>query len=544
MLAAMVRGDSSHSQRRRRERERPKPLGWEMQPLFSQTTAWIALCCVALSLGLRTPVDDAALPLWPLPSQVDVAGGRIALGSGWKCVCNNSAGQQMVLDACERYRGYLQAQFGEPVQGQQGIDVVHFDFTSTDVRLKMETNETYSMKIDDTSVVRVFSQNVFGALRALETFSQLVSENFTVPYIVVKDYPRFQHRELLVDTARYYFNVSFLEHVVDAMSFSKFNVLHWHAIDSQSFPVESKAYPLLAEKGQFKPDSHFCASSKCTYSESDIRGLVEYANARGVRVVLEVDTPGHSKSWGAAYKNMTVNFCTLNADSVPLDPTNMFAQKVVAGFVNEMVNGDAPVVPDSWVHLGGDEVDVSCWQKDKSIAKYMEAHNLTTSTLLSQWIGQIREAIGGKAKHVMYWEDAFAYVTERENTIFLVWKDKNELLTIARAGSQTVLSAGWYIHAQSKWTDFYDNEPFNTTWTSVEKQFVKGGAVSFWGCSGFCPFPFTAAKFDPRTWPVAAAAAERLWSAASVTDHKSALQRLAVHTKRLAARGVHVGNLK
>ena len=147
--------------------------------------------------------------------------------------------------------------------------------------------------------------------------------------------------------------------------FQKLNVLHWHAIDSQSFSIESKKYPLLSEKGQFKAHSHFCASDSCAYSQSDIRGLISYARARGVRVLLEVDTPGHSKSWGNAYKNMTVNFCTLNADSVPLNPTLPFTLDVVTGFISEMLNGSDPLFPDDFIHLGGDEVDLSCWNKIK-----------------------------------------------------------------------------------------------------------------------------------------------------------------------------------
>ena len=147
------------------------------------------------------------------------------------------------------------------------INTVKIQINQINATLNLETNETYSITIDErSSSVNIFAENTFGALRALETFSQLVSENFTLPFVNIMDSPRFNHRELLVDTARYYLNISFLEHIIDSMSFSKLNVLHWHAIDSQSFPIESKKYPLLSEKGQFKGHSHFmCICKLCLF---------------------------------------------------------------------------------------------------------------------------------------------------------------------------------------------------------------------------------------------------------------------------------------
>jgi hexosaminidase len=495
------------------------------------------------------------LPLWPLPRQVTFPTERNevkVLGPDWKCdIVIPGSPSEILKEACDRYHGYINAVSAAQVfRDKDVVQILQLNVKEAeqDTELNMNTNESYSIHVDKTNVVKIFADNVFGALRALETFSQVVSGNMTLPELAIKDRPRFQHRELLVDTARYYLNTSFLEHIVDAMSFSKFNVLHWHVIDSQSFSIQSKKYPLLSEKGQFKDNSHFCPYSSCVYSAEDIRGLVSYARARGVRVLLEVDTPGHSKSWGAAYKNMTVNLCTLNADNVPLDPTIQFTLEVVTGFLSEMLNGSNPLFPDEFVHLGGDEVDLSCWQKDKSIEKYMEENHLTPETLLSKWLEEVREQVDKVKPNVLYWEDVFNYSSSvrNNNTIFEVWRDKSTLHKIASSGSRCVLSAGWYIHAQSKWTDFYDNEPFDAEedWTATEKSLVEGGAVSYWGCSGFCPFPYTADKFDPRTWPVAAAAAERLWSTESVTDHGQALPRLTAHTKRLISRGVHASKLK
>ena len=68
------------------------------------------------------------------------------------------------------------------------------------------------------------------------------------------------------------------------------NVLHWHIVDQQSFPFQSKSYPKLWS-GAY--------SNEERYTERDIATIVEYARARGVRVMVEFDVPGHAASWCA-----------------------------------------------------------------------------------------------------------------------------------------------------------------------------------------------------------------------------------------------------
>ncbi|VDQ05087.1 unnamed protein product [Trichobilharzia regenti] len=115
--------------------------------------------------------------------------------------------------------------------------------------------ESYSMQIrDDTINIR--SEEIWGTLHALETLFQLVQKDIS------------GH---------------------DAMSMVKMNVLHWHMTDDESFPYDSSVYPELSSQGAYH-------SQEYVYERGEIDSLIEFARLRGIRVIVEFDTPGKKES--------------------------------------------------------------------------------------------------------------------------------------------------------------------------------------------------------------------------------------------------------
>ena len=172
-------------------------------------------------------------------------------------------------------------------------------------QLRLGMDESYTLSVEQHACV-IAANTFVGALYGLETLSQLVLSNGTIAgqhasYWIprlpwrVEDAPRFQYRGLMVDTARHFLPLNALRRQIDAMSFSKMNVLHWHLTDAQSTPFDSARFPLL-KRGAFTP--------RHTYTPGDLRTVVEYARERGVQVLLEIDMPGHnygrqvSRLWG------------------------------------------------------------------------------------------------------------------------------------------------------------------------------------------------------------------------------------------------------
>ena len=125
-------------------------------------------------------------------------------------------------------------------------------------------------------------------MHGMETFAQLVrltDGGYAVPSIEISDGPRFHFRGLLIDSSRHFLPMPVLKATVDALAYNKMNVLHWHIVDGDSFPFESKTFPSLTAKGSY--------SENHVYTHEAIQDLVKYAHARGVRVMPEFDTPGH-----------------------------------------------------------------------------------------------------------------------------------------------------------------------------------------------------------------------------------------------------------
>jgi hexosaminidase len=95
----------------------------------------------------------------------------------------------------------------------------------------------------------------------------------------------------MIDTARHYLSVSEILRMIDSLVMNKFNKLHWHLVDAQSFPYDSPTEPTMIN-GAFV--NH---NKQLTYTQNDLGAVKEYAHARGVEVIIEVDVPGHAASW-------------------------------------------------------------------------------------------------------------------------------------------------------------------------------------------------------------------------------------------------------
>ncbi|TRY95334.1 hypothetical protein DNTS_034097 [Danionella cerebrum] len=417
-----------------------------------------------------------------------------------------------------------------------------------------DSDESYNLGVGDGQAV-LRSVSVWGALRGLESLSQLVYQDDYGSYFINKteivDFPRFAYRGLLLDSSRHY--------------------LPLHAI--------------LKTLGAFHPFTHI-------YTQSDVKRVIEHARMRGIRVVPEFDSPGHTQSWGRG----SVPSGTFG----PLDPTVDSTYQ----FMERLLKEVKIVFPDSYLHLGGDEVSFSCWQSNPNVRKFMEKMGFGKdfTKLESFYMESIMNLTAALNRTSIVWQDVFDYherprsryvvevwkqgcylcemrrVTKAGlkvvlaapfyldlpipthswaryynvrplaflgddliplHTVLEIWKSEHyqtELSKMTKAGHRVLLSAPWYINHISygqDWRNSYAVQPQNFSGTEEQKKLVIGGEVAMWGEY------VDATNLTPRLWPRACAAAERLWSNEQLTLNADlAFPRLKEFRCELLRRGI------
>lgn len=174
--------------------------------------------------------------------------------------------------------------------------------------LTLDTDESYRLELalrGKLLEARITARSYFGVRHGLETLGQLIwwdeaagkqGALRVLTRASIEDKPAFPYRGLLVDTGRQFFPVEELKRVIDGMAATKLNTLHWHLTDSQSFPFDSAQFPEMARWGAYSGDQ--------IYTPDDVKDLADYARIRGVRIVVEIDSPAHAGAgwqWGEYY---------------------------------------------------------------------------------------------------------------------------------------------------------------------------------------------------------------------------------------------------
>ncbi|HEX8180607.1 MAG TPA: family 20 glycosylhydrolase [Pyrinomonadaceae bacterium] len=392
----------------------------------------------------------------------------------------------------------------------------------------VDEDESYTLDVTDKQAV-LNAATVVGALRGLETFLQLLDSDragYFMPAVAIQDKPRFRWRGLLIDVARHFEPLDVLKRNLDAMAAVKLNVLHWHLTEDQGFRIESKKFPRL----------HTLGSDGLFYTQAEVRDLIAYAHARGIRVVPEFDMPGHATAWLVGHPELGSAPGPYEIERQPgifepaLDPTREETYKFLDAFLGEM----AALFPDAYLHIGGDENEGKQWARNPQIQAFMQAHGLKDHQALQTYFNQrLLPIIQHHGKRMMGWDEVLQPGLPKDVVIHS-WRGPASLAAAAKQGYSGILSSGYYIDLMFPAAAHYaaDPLPANNDLTDEQAARILGGEATMWG-EWVSP-----ETIDSRIWPRTAAIAERLWSPRTVNDVADMYRRLAVVSVQLEELGL------
>jgi hexosaminidase len=477
--------------------------------------------------GVARPAAEPGHAVMPVPASVSWRIGRLRLDSSFSVRLKGPPGDERLGRAVTRFVRRAEGATGLVLnRGASGLTLV-VKRTGERVQSPAE-DESYTLEISSGGATLETTTTV-GALRGLETVLQLIeadSAGWYLPSARIEDRPRFPWRGLLIDVGRHWEPPEVIKRQLDGMAAVKLNVLHWHLSEDQGFRVESRRFPRLQQLG----------SDGLYYTQEQIRDIVSYARDRGIRVVPEFDMPGHSTAWFVgypAYASGPGPFAIERRFGVfapTFDPTRNQTYQFLEGFIAEM----AALFPDSYWHIGGDEVEGSQWRTNRRIRAFMRAHRLENNGALQAYFNRRLSAILTRhGKRMVGWDEILHPALPR-TTVVQSWRGQASLLEGARRGYRGILSAGWYLD-HMRTAEFHylvDPLPEGNALSAAEASRVLGGEACMWGEH------VTPESIDSRIWPRLGAIAERLWSPRDVRDVPDMYRRLGVLRGRLELLGL------
>ncbi len=507
-------------------------------------TAFVSLAAVCLSFSTPLRAQTGSSfdnTLMPEPSSLTAGTGGLALSPAFSVSAPNYHDARLD-DAIERMLQQLELKTGLSFTR----DAVTSGSASLTVAVQgpgeavqsVDEDESYTLEVTPSGA-KIGANTVVGAMRGMTTLLQLAQANgsgYYLPSVRIEDAPRFRWRGLMIDSSRHFEPVSGIERTLDGMAAVKMNVLHWHLSDDQGFRMESRVFPKLQQMGS---DGDF-------YTQEQVKEIIAYARARGIRIVPEFDMPGHSTSWFLGYPELAgaagpyqirapfgahdQPSITANIPSKAMDPTRQSTYKFLDKFVGEM----AGIFPDPYFHIGGDEVAAAQWTGNARIQAFMQAHGMPNAAALQVYFNQRLVKILKKHGKVMIGWDEILTPGLPKDIVVQSWRGQASLAQGAREGYQGILSAPYYLDHLDSAAQHYlaDPLPSSLDLPPDQRALILGGEACMWAER------IDAWTIDARIWPRTAAIAERFWSPESVRDVDDMYRRLSVESVRLEGLGL------
>ena len=384
--------------------------------------------------------------------------------------------------------------------------------------------EGYTMIISPDTI-RIEASDEAGVFYAKQTLKQWGD---TIPCGRVTDYPDLSHRGIMLDVVRNYYPVDSIYRILDMMAYHKLNVLHFHLSDDEAWRLEIPGLPQLTDIGSkrgYTIDESDCllpmycggwdAEAPTTANGYITREkyieLLKYAGERHIRVIPEIDMPGHmraaKKAMGklltdSAFDARVYKSAQNYTDNV-IDVSKPYAVEFIDHVVTEIVKmHEEAGHPLTIFNIGGDEVPKGALTKEEHQA----------------FIDAVLEILKRYNLQPMGWEEIDHFCQPESGAICYAWlNSESKPMQLAEAGYQVVIATASHLyfdfaycnHHEEKGLSWggYTDEYRSFDWQPAQHPNIIGMNAQLWG-----EVIRSFAQVEWQIYPKIYGLAERAWN--------------------------------
>ena len=317
-------------------------------------------------------------------------------------------------------------------------------------------DEYYTISIGD-GWLKISAATPHGIFNGTQTLLSMLKGK-QAPYVLdgvrIQDYPDLSYRGQMIDIARDYTTPENMKKLIDVLASYKMNALHFHFCDDEGWRLEIPGLEELTTVGSRR--GHTTDESQCLYpcydggynpdaktpgngyyTREEFIDLLKYAAERHVRVIPEIESPGHARaaivSMKARYNKYiatdpekateyllseledtsryeSVQYYTDNVINVALPSTYRFMEKAIQE-LNAMYQEAGLSLYT--VHLGGDEVPRGVWMGSPKCQELMKEKGMTKAHGLSEYfITQMADVMQKNGLKFSGWQEVALGHTE------------------------------------------------------------------------------------------------------------------------------------
>ena len=427
----------------------------------------------------------------------------------------------------------------------------------SDVAEPSEPKESYHLSITEQTITLSASSH-HGLFYAAQTLKQLLfieKGNHALSSVEIYDQPQLDYRGLMLDVSRHFFSVEQIKKTLDLMALYKFNTFHWHLTDDQGWRIEINQYPLLTTIGSYRQQTVVDKNFKPYigdnmpydgfYSQDDIREVVQYAKERYITIIPEIDMPGHMSPALAAYPELACNEGPFSVKTTwggfndilcPSETTFDFVEGVLAEVME--------LFPSEFIHIGGDEVHTTRWEKSDVAQALMKQENLASeSEIQGYFYERVNAFLLEHGRKAIGWDEIQEKGLKNRTTV-MVWRNLENMDIALKNGHQVILTPKEftylnYYQGNSKseplaqcckltLKNAYEFEPIKDDLTEEQRSLVLGAQGNMW-----TEYIKTDEHLEYMHLPRLMALSEVFWTNKENKNWQDFQQKLPLHTQYL-----------